>query len=500
MSSPPQKKSKTGTNMDAQDPLNFSKSRKYPSNHITSPMLTKVEPVSGTNLKSDKVLEFKVDAGPYSAWQFCLLPILVKYKIKVGGVFATSTALAPANAEGVQGTALHTNAFFINPLLGASTFFESAEVRIHNTVVTGSGNLGPSSQYLYQGLNRLFARTKDLEKICGDAHLLINTEEERDFADPSDKFMEVLQATDFLDSANGQSITSFASLDGFPFIGLDSFSLSRVHGKCLPQERQVFPPNTKLVIKLNRTYPDWSRFEFNGSASNYFSADPAAKNPTTYGIEVILEEVSLMGYTITIPSNWTYPSKMLYTFDRVKFMEYGVASSQYKTTDSINVDKGTGVVMVAFVMSHQTTLIPNQYKALNPRFSFPETLKSVSIKVPGEKPLLFNMNEKLSDLDTADRSPTVRAYYSYLKNKAKVLDIPFSKMFPRAKEGVKKYSFRQAIFIDLSNEECASRDFDLLVTCNWSEPTMGSGRIVSFCVKQESLLLYPGKESAEIVQ
>lgn len=386
----------------------------------------KIAPIPGCDPKTNNEITFTYTTGK-DPIRFLQEPILIKYR-------ATSAATDVIHNE---------DGMYIDPVLGVSTFVESCEISLDNTVVY-KDNTGRHS--LYQALNRKFTTAEMRKKVGMQPGLIFN---DKDLAKTGvdDEIVKAGKLMVF-GTGGGTSRIITGSLDGNPLLGTPR----NLSVECLTDgtgaennRPAVIPPFTTITIKLNLradlkyhvflTKSDlsvngvyWRTTKPTGNTVIDYSGEQHAEN-----LKINIEECSLLAERLFFSEEKSLkPLKgdnISYYFDFPTYVITGLPAQSYFSTSFI-IPPGTPLVYVTFLAKHQ--LIPDTLgkRPSDPtKFVLPPNLTKILFRL-NNRPILFETGLEVLAA-TPQKSTDYKMYHNYLVEE-NLTDLSYEDFCPRA--------------------------------------------------------------------
>jgi hypothetical protein len=201
---------------------------------------------------NDECLTFTVRTGPQELLRISPTGLHVSYvvKYKNPAVGAAHPWLSPRSASA---EAAETIRCYVDPLTSFSTFFESAEVLLDGEDTSLQLKNPGYLQGFYAMAQRIFMTEAERRKYF-DIQAYVTDSRMRDDRDKNSEMLQkVLSNCDFDDKEDPVPRTVKLSIDGVPFFSYPkNFQLCRLKGQTPPPTFSYLPPNTELMLKLQR--------------------------------------------------------------------------------------------------------------------------------------------------------------------------------------------------------------------------------------------------------
>ena len=452
-----------------------------------------IEPVAGTDLNNERFIVYEMATGPTEFAILSNLPFYASYRLNynpAGGAANQKSApldiistykneylaILDETTNEIQVTkpgipnAEVKNMCYINNALGPACFFSHYEATINGYNLLESSNLS-GFQYLYQALNRFFATKDDLVKTFGeDLGTLIDKSSQRDFKDPSPELIKTLKSTQFSTSTSWKTRTF--GFDGFPLFGPRNFALAKLMGSNVSKNQYaILPPNTTLIVKLFLTEAMWHRMEFPLESFTYMSNAPTeVPNIPVYfnNPKIEFDKLTLRYTSMKISNkevlNKCYKTSLHYFTDLINFQQFTVPVKQAFTRHNVLLKKHCKSIIITFPKTWQLYNMSKPNKHQCARFTFPRYLENVKLIMPGNEVLGYTQGYANFG-EGSYNSQIPQAYYQSLID-ANVIDCSYDSMFPEDEYDNKTISFRQAIFVDLTQRKI-EQDTQMAIECNW---------------------------------
>jgi len=430
--------------------------------HADSSVVRNLNPVAGTDFKTDKFVTFVLETGPSEFVSLSSMPFYMVYRLTRGEATFQSLAVlkrtVQGNADNLDATRLKEMAY-INNALGCSSFFTHCEMELNDFDLTGITNLG-KQQYLYAGGNMFMSRESERLSVMGSSRAqIIDTTEKRNFdtagSDAVDPLKANLQTTEYY-SAQSYKTDCFG-FDGYPGIGFRNFAYCTLSGRRMQDTPPlIIPPSSRFLVKMFFTQNVYDRLEFYGGDEHYFGIT----NPTVIldqnETKLSIKELKLQYESHSI-GNPAVLSRLLnstykYNFDIPRYQQFSVPVNQSFMSFQVTVPAKTNVMFITFLRTWQ--IYPSTVKNQSARFLFPRFLKNVNCTFPGND--TYGFSSGYTDLGRAPMNHiSPRAYYETLVQK-QLIDCTFEELFPPSGSAdAEHYSYRQLLFLDVRNKKLA---------------------------------------------
>jgi len=419
----------------------------YVRNQVTKHLT----PSSGTRFDVDKIIIFELKTGPEEFARIPELPFLAVYRLLHNGEdpYKTLSLAAKANTSADD----EKKMVYINNALGFSSFFTHYEATLNDFNINSESNLG-QLQYIYQCLNRFFATSTELKAMFGgDMAEIIDFDGDRQFPNPTSKLMHNMTSSSF-PVPEMYKTTAFA-FDGGSLLGPRNFAYAALRGKSIVNaQKMLIPPNSTLLIKLFRVEDHGQRLEYPTNQHNYFTNNPATFNIKAQKTTLDLKKLTFKydSFIISQPEllNKINKSDLHFYTDNINYMQFSIPTNQAYTDWTVKINRKTRCLYIVFCKSYQLYSFQQDNKNQCGRFMFPKHLQKIECEFPG--------NEK----------------FGFVNGFTNLGHMSF---FPELAWGEKHFSFRQALFLDLTQKKIPE-DTTMKLSCEWGEADAIQGETV----------------------
>lgn len=427
----------------------MASSSKKARTHVDRAVWKYLDPGPGTDFDKDKYVKFEITTADDEFISLPPLPFYMTYLAKQGTNLYTSHNILK-NKKGVAQGYPPKLAYFPNTL-GASCLFEEVSVTVNGYNLKEISDL-KGYQYLWQSLNRYFSTTDERVKMFGEEMAqIIDKDSLRDWSDPSTELLANSKSLEFYTDQSAK--TCCFGFDGISLLGPRCFANAKLHNMSLSDWPPVIlPPNTTLVIKLDKTPAPGLRIEYPQDTFTYMTSKAEATTIESYDTKINIKALRIVYKSFRLsgpPLERLRNASYAFRHEAVNYQQFSIIANTMYTPLKVLIPEKTKLVFICFVRTWQLYKYAATNKNQMGRFTFPKHLKSVKCSLPGSDFLAFEsgfegLNEPCNHL-----SP--KTYHQSLLD-AKIVDCPYNSLFPDEKFSEKNLSYRQAIMLDLSQK------------------------------------------------
>lgn len=495
--------------------LDFTKSNAYPVFYPaqdTGVQIKTAHAIPGTNLQTDRNVNFVVMATRGEWIRFPPRPFLLTYRIEVKNArYAAGTdAVATKWPNHLLQADRREPLVWIDPQSAATAFFDEAYVSLDGYDINSSTNMR-GQMGLYQSVSQIFTTSEERA-------LYYNRSEQMRRAE--DETIDTVVTTPFqpavgqVESVAGESVshmrpnlagaveaTSFSSKDpdsapltatfGFDSVFCLGYPRDPVLGKLYgrrgePERNGFLPPETKVAVNLFKPTPGDCHLVRAIPDATYYSDVANAgqqyqKLTIRYiGLELLYESCRLEPLANIRAGRQLTSGKLRYFNDCVKITYANLGPKLSYTFTRFEIRPGSKLAYLLFSFPHQLWYVEDQKKHRGGHPYLPPELDTINIKLNNEK-ILFDGLKTMGSACPGEGGP--RLWYQYLKNKG-LTDRPYNDFFPHNGEN----SYLMAFPLDLTAESIAVPGGNLDIECYWNASLSPSSGILVCMTVQESCL------------
>ncbi len=423
--------------------------------HFSRSQVRSIYPAAGTNLESDKVIEFNLRTHPDEMVSFGEKCLFVAYRVEYKNKdFAAGSPESAANPKWKTAQARTEKTYFIDPTLEAHAFISHITVTIGNVLVPN--HLHSTSGALYHTLTKKFPGSPEVASCMTSLSYT------------DDKNKDYLQARTPLHFETDEEYTSVVTTPSgvFPFQPTCP-TLDSVLGR--PTKHVLLPPSTDIVIRLHLRDPI-DAFIYRGatSVSGYFNeAAAASMEPSQFvykfrDIHFNIDCYYLKTSRLARLRNDLKTGVLRYNYDSVRVQVANLVPSVQKTSQCFKLEKGAQLCYIFFMPLWGSVYMKQKNKPLTTMMRFPQNMVSIGATYGSSESLILEGDFKRLTRENFDDRSAMWTWYQYLTRR-KLANFPFEWLFPRAFNGL---SLCQAFVLDLTKENPA----DMLATGDQSIP------------------------------